>query len=128
MLALSLTYYPVTYPDMAGRPYRTGRSIATPGVEATSDGLVGVGVGTGQQWLDFCVIVDHPEWREDRKLLADPRAPRPDIPAWMAAHSIEEVMRQRPHLAYPPCPPRQRRHDSVDRPLRGASIHRLEPE
>ena len=65
-LVLCLTYYPVTYADMVGRPFRTGRSIVTPGVEATSDGLVGVGVGTGQQWLDFCVLVDHPEWTEDR--------------------------------------------------------------
>ncbi len=40
-LVLCLTYYPVTYFDMVGRPFRSGRSIVTPGVEATSDGLVG---------------------------------------------------------------------------------------
>ena len=70
-LVLCLTYYPVTYVDMVGRPFRSGRSIVTPGVEATSDGLVGLGVGTGQQWLDFCVMVDHPEWMEDRQLFAN---------------------------------------------------------
>src|SRR3546814_15463643 len=69
-LALCLTYYPVTYADMVGRPFRSGRAIVTPGVEATSDGLVGVGVGTGQQWLDFCVMVGYHEWMEDRHLFA----------------------------------------------------------
>jgi crotonobetainyl-CoA:carnitine CoA-transferase CaiB-like acyl-CoA transferase len=91
-LVLSLTYYPVTYADMVGRPFRTGRSIVTPGVEATSDGLVGVGVGTGQQWLDFCVLVDHPEWTEDRKLFANRGHLKPDIAAWMAEHTTAEVL------------------------------------
>src|SRR5690606_15698194 len=44
VLALSLTYYPVTYVDLAGRPFRRGRAVITPGVEVTSDGLVGLGV------------------------------------------------------------------------------------
>src|SRR3546814_20274716 len=83
-LALCLTYYPVTYADMVGRPFRSGRAIVTPGVEATSDGLVGVGVGTGQQWLDFCVMVGHPEWMEDRKLFARPGHLAPDLAASMA--------------------------------------------
>ena len=40
-LALCLTYYPVTYYDMVGRPIRKRAVVDTPGVEATSDGLVG---------------------------------------------------------------------------------------
>ena len=67
-LASTLTYFPVTYFDMVGRPFRTGRAPVTPGVESAKDGLVGLGVGTGQQWLDFCVMVGHPEWQEDRAL------------------------------------------------------------
>jgi crotonobetainyl-CoA:carnitine CoA-transferase CaiB-like acyl-CoA transferase len=91
-LVLFLTYYPVTYADMVGRPFRSGRSIVTPGVEATSDGLVGVGVGTGQQWLDFCAMVDHPEWMEDRKLFANRGHLAPDIAKWMAEHTTAEVL------------------------------------
>jgi crotonobetainyl-CoA:carnitine CoA-transferase CaiB-like acyl-CoA transferase len=91
-LALCLTYYPVTYADMVGRPFRQGRSIVTPGVEATSDGIVGVGVGTGQQWLDFCALVGHPEWTEDRKLFANRGHLRPEIAAWMAEHTTAEVL------------------------------------
>jgi crotonobetainyl-CoA:carnitine CoA-transferase CaiB-like acyl-CoA transferase len=91
-LVLCLTYYPVTYADMVGRPFRSGRSIVTPGVEATSNGLVGVGVGTGQQWLDFCAMVDHPEWMEDRKLFANRGHLAPDIAKWMAEHTTADVL------------------------------------
>ena len=103
-LALCLTYYPVTYVDMVGRPFRSGRSIVTPGVEATSDGLVGVGVGTGQQWLDFCVMVGHPEWMEDRSLFANRAHLQPEIAAWMAEHTTAEILelgRPVPHPARP---------------------------
>lgn len=92
VLASCLTYCPVPFHDMAGRPFRAGRSIVTPGVEITSDGLVGVGVGTGQQWLDFCVLVDHPEWMEDRKLFANRTHLAPVIAAWMAQRTTAEVL------------------------------------
>ena len=91
-LVLCCTYHPVTYLDMVGRPFRKGRSLVTPGVEATADGLVGVGVGTGQQWLDFCVLVGHPEWAEDRALFAQRTHLQPEIAAWMAEHTTEEVL------------------------------------
>jgi crotonobetainyl-CoA:carnitine CoA-transferase CaiB-like acyl-CoA transferase len=91
-LVLSLTYYPVTYVDMVGRPFRSGRSIVTPGVETASDGLVGLGVGTGQQWLDFCVMVEHPEWMEDRSLFANRAHLAPEIAAWMAERTKAEIL------------------------------------
>ncbi len=91
-LVLCLTYYQVTYSDMVGRPFRKGRSIVTPGVEATSDGLVGVGVGTGQQWLDFCAMVGHPEWTEDKSLFVNRTRLRPEIAAWMGERTTAEVL------------------------------------
>ena len=91
-IALCLTYYPVTYLDMVGRPFRKGRAVMTPGVESTSDGLVGVGVGTGQQWLDFCVLVGHPEWMEDRSLFANRAHLQPAIAEWMAERTSAEVL------------------------------------
>jgi crotonobetainyl-CoA:carnitine CoA-transferase CaiB-like acyl-CoA transferase len=90
--ALCLTYDPVTYLDMVGRPFRTGRAPVTPGVESASDGVVGVGVGTGQQWLDFCVMVGHPEWQEDRKLFANRTHLAPTIAEWMAERSVSEII------------------------------------
>lgn len=91
-LVLCLTYYPVTFFDMVDRPFRKGRSIVTPGVERTSDGLVGLGVGTGQQWLDFCALVEHPEWTEDRKLFAMRSHLAPDIAEWVAGRTTAEVL------------------------------------
>jgi len=90
--AMCLTYEPVTHFDMAGKPFRSGRAIVTPGVETTSDGLVGLGVGTGQQWLDFCVMVDHHEWMEDRSLFVNRGHLRPEIAAWMAEHTTAEIL------------------------------------
>lgn len=91
-LASTMTYFPVTYFDMVGRPFRTGRAPVTPGVESAKDGLVGLGVGTGQQWLDFTVMVEHPEWQEDRKLFANRTHLAPEIAEWMAQHTVDEIL------------------------------------
>ena len=91
-LAMGLTYYPVTFHDQLGRPMRKKRFIPSPGVESAKDGLVGLGLGTGQQWLDFCVMVGHPEWTDDPKLFLDRSTIAPIITAWMADHSVAEIM------------------------------------
>ena len=91
-LAMCLTYYPVTFHDQLGRPMRRRRFLPTPGVGAARDGLVGLGCGTGQQWLDFCAMVEHPEWMEDPKLFLDRAALAPTIDAWIAEHTVEEVL------------------------------------
>ncbi len=90
-VVLSLTYYPVTYFDALGRPFRGRRSVVTPGVGRAKDGLVAVGVGTGQQWLDFCVLVGHPEWQEDRSLFRERSHLAPVIDEWFARHTVDEV-------------------------------------
>ncbi|MGN6472347.1 MAG: CoA transferase, partial [Mycobacteriales bacterium] len=92
VLALCLTYYPVTFTDQMGRPMRKKRFVPTPGVAAAKDGLVGLGVGTGQQWYDFCAMVGHPEWTEDPKLLLERSALAPTIDAWIAARSADELL------------------------------------
>jgi crotonobetainyl-CoA:carnitine CoA-transferase CaiB-like acyl-CoA transferase len=89
--AMGLTYHPVTFHDQLGRPMRRKRFVPTPGVAAARDGLVGLGVGTGQQWLDFCTMVGHPEWTEDPKLFLDRTALAPTIDAWIAEHTVDQV-------------------------------------
>ena len=92
-LALCLTYYPVTYADMVGPAVpQAGGPSSRPGWRRRATASSGVGVGTGQQWLDFCVMVGHPEWMEDRKLFANRGHLRPDIAAWMAEHTTAEVL------------------------------------
>ena len=75
-----------------------GRSTEVPSVERAKDGYVGVSMATGQQWQDFCAMVecpdlaDVPELRfqvgrwEQRDLV---RARTAD---WFAAHTVEEIV------------------------------------
>ena len=91
-LAVCLTYYPVTFNDQLGRPMRRRRYVPTPGVGAARDGLIGLGCGTGQQWLDFCAMVEHPEWTQDPRLFLDRTALSPTIDAWIAQRSVDEVL------------------------------------
>lgn len=91
-LAMCLTYYPVTFHDQLGRPMRRRRFVPTPGVGTASDGLVGLGCGTGQQWLDFCAMVGHPEWMDDPALFLNRTPLASTIDAWIAAHTVEEVL------------------------------------
>jgi crotonobetainyl-CoA:carnitine CoA-transferase CaiB-like acyl-CoA transferase len=43
---LGLTYFPVTYFQMLGRPWRDARKVTVPGVANAKDGLVDLGCGT----------------------------------------------------------------------------------
>jgi crotonobetainyl-CoA:carnitine CoA-transferase CaiB-like acyl-CoA transferase len=65
---LEHSMYPVTYASMAGFPFHQSRGVPVPGIEPTSDGYVGFFVITGQQWLDFCALIERPEWTEDTTL------------------------------------------------------------
>jgi crotonobetainyl-CoA:carnitine CoA-transferase CaiB-like acyl-CoA transferase len=91
-LATCLTYYPVTYHDQLGRPMRRRRYVPTPGVGAAKDGLVGLGVGTGQQWLDFATLVGHPEWGENPRYFLDRTELAPASDPWVAAHTVDQVL------------------------------------
>jgi crotonobetainyl-CoA:carnitine CoA-transferase CaiB-like acyl-CoA transferase len=62
---LGLTYYPVTYFEMLGRPWRTERRPTVPGVAEAADGLVALGCGTAQQWWDLCAMSGHDEWIDE---------------------------------------------------------------
>jgi crotonobetainyl-CoA:carnitine CoA-transferase CaiB-like acyl-CoA transferase len=69
-----------------------------PAVERTKDGWVGFMIVTAQQWHDFCVLVERPDWTEDKSLLImENRGSRrselqPAITSWMAAHTTREVV------------------------------------
>ena len=90
--AMCLTYYPVTFFEQLGYPMRKRRSVPTPGVAAAKDGVVGLGCGTGQQWLDFCVMIGHPEWTEDPSLFLNRNGLAPTIDAWVAERDVDEVL------------------------------------
>jgi crotonobetainyl-CoA:carnitine CoA-transferase CaiB-like acyl-CoA transferase len=66
---LCLTYYPVTYFEMLGKPWRSERRPTVPGVAQAADGLVALGCGTAQQWHDLCAMSGHDEWIDEQSQL-----------------------------------------------------------
>ena len=91
---LCLTYYPVTYFEMLGRPWRDARRLTVPGVARAKDGLVDVGCGTAQQWFDLCAMVGHPEWiDEDSPLSITEQANihAADIYAWVEGNTVDDI-------------------------------------
>ena len=74
---------------------RTGatRSIEIPSVELAKDGWVGFCTITGQQFKDFCVVIDDPEMAEDPRLSQRRRADGPPRRG-VAAH---RPLHQGPH-------------------------------
>lgn len=91
---LGLTYYPVTYFEMLGRPWRDARKLTVPGIASAKDGLVDVGCGTAQQWFDLCAMTGHPEWIDEDSPLsitqqANERAQ--EIYAWFKDQTVQEI-------------------------------------
>ena len=67
-LILTTTVHPVSWYTIAGTPMRPIRARNLPDVHPTKDGYIGFMVVTGQQWLDFCSIVDRSDWMDDTEL------------------------------------------------------------
>ncbi|BBY61664.1 CaiB/BaiF CoA-transferase family protein [Mycolicibacterium sarraceniae] len=91
---MGLTYYPVTYFEMLGRPWRDSRKLTVPGIAKTKDGLVDVGCGTAQQWFDLCAMTGHEDWiDEDAPLTITEQAGEKsaELYAWMAERTGDEV-------------------------------------
>ena len=91
---LCLSYYPVTFFETLGRPWRTERSLFQPGVAAAKDGLVAIGCGTAQQWFDLCVMVGHPEWIDRTppvRIGEQATRAAPQLREWIADRTVEEI-------------------------------------
>jgi crotonobetainyl-CoA:carnitine CoA-transferase CaiB-like acyl-CoA transferase len=91
---MGLTYYPVTYFEMLGRPWRDARKLTVPGIARVKDGLVDVGCGTAQQWFDLCAMTGHEDWiDEDAPLTITEQANEKsaELYAWMEERTGDEV-------------------------------------
>lgn len=91
---LCLTYYPVTYYEMLGRPWRDARRPTVPGVAQAKDGLVDLGCGTAQQWFDLCAMVGHPEWIDENSPLSITELANvysDEIFEWIASTPADEI-------------------------------------
>lgn len=91
---LCLTYYPVSFFEMLGRPWRDARRPTVPGVAAAQDGLVDLGCGTAQQWFDLCAMVGHDEWIDENSSLSiteQANIHADEIYAWVRSHPVDEI-------------------------------------
>lgn len=97
-LVMTQSMYPVTWNSIAGYPWRSERAKNVPDVHAAKDGYVGFMCVTGQHWLDFCVLAQHPEWMDDPELgLSINRHKRRTelnsaINEWCAEHTVQEIL------------------------------------
>jgi len=97
-LHLTQPFFAPTFEGGAGRPYRTVRAPTVPLNHPTLDGFVGFQITTGQQWLDFCVLVERPDWAEDKSLSRfETRANRvaeltEAVDAWTSQRTTAEIV------------------------------------
>jgi crotonobetainyl-CoA:carnitine CoA-transferase CaiB-like acyl-CoA transferase len=68
-LVITQTMYPVTWNSIAGYPWRSHRTKNLPDVHPTKDGHIGFMCVTGQQWLDFCIVIERYDWLEDESMV-----------------------------------------------------------
>ncbi|MCY3577299.1 MAG: CoA transferase [bacterium] len=91
---------------------RTGstRSIEIPSVEQAKDGWVGFCTITGQQFKDFCVVIDDPELADDPILASgDGRMDNRNevwerIARYTKAHTVDEIVEKATLLRVPVAP------------------------
>ena len=91
---LCLTYYPVTFFEMLGRPWRTERRPTVPGVAQAADGLVALGCGTAQQWHDLCAMSGHDEWIDEATSLTiteQANLHADELYAWLRQQNVDDV-------------------------------------
>lgn len=67
-LILTTTVHPVSWHTIAGFPMRPIRARNLPDIHPTKDGYIGFMVVTGQQWLDFCSLINRSDWMDDAEL------------------------------------------------------------
>lgn len=74
------------------------RTLEVPSIEPAKDGYVGITMVTGQQWLDFCAMVECPQLEEIEQLRfqigrwAYRDMIREQIGPWLAERTVEEVV------------------------------------
>lgn len=91
---LGLTYYPVTYFEMLGRPWRSERRPTVPGVAEAADGLVALGCGTAQQWWDLCAMSGHDEWIDENSELTiteQANLHAEELYTWLRDQNVDDV-------------------------------------
>ena len=91
---LGLTYYPVTYYEMLGRPWRDARRLTVPGIARAKDGLIDIGCGTAQQWFDLCAMTGHQDWIDEESPLSiteQANEKSDELYTWVESQTVDEI-------------------------------------
>ena len=91
---MGLTYYPVAYFEMLGRPWRDARRLTVPGVASAKDGLVDLGCGTAQQWFDLCAMIGHEDWIDEKSPLSiteQANEKADEIYEWVKNQTVDDI-------------------------------------
>ncbi|MBP1821551.1 CoA transferase [Mycobacterium sp. OAE908] len=91
---LGLTYYPVSYFQMLGRPWRDARRLTVPGIARAKDGLIDIGCGTAQQWFDLCAMTGHQDWIDEESPLSiteQANEKADELYAWVESQTVDEI-------------------------------------
>jgi crotonobetainyl-CoA:carnitine CoA-transferase CaiB-like acyl-CoA transferase len=97
-LMYSQPLYPVTWFQVAGEPFRPVRSSQLPSVHPTADGWVSLQTTTGQQWLDFCVMIGRDDWLVDDRMARGTYRTlhrddiEPVIDAWTSTRATADIV------------------------------------
>ncbi len=124
---LGLTYYPVTYFEMLGRPWRDVRRLTVPGIARAKDGLVDIGCGTAQQWFDLCAMTGHQDWIDEESPLSiteQANENSAELYAWVESQTRRRHPRPRDGVPDSQRSGRQRRQRRIPRPFPGARVVR----
>ena len=122
---LGLTYYPVSYFEMLGRPWRDARRLTVPGIARAKDGLVDIGCGTAQQWFDLCAMTGHQDWIDEESPLSiteQANEKSDELYAWVESQTRRRDPRPRDGVPDPQRSGRQRRQRRIPRPFPGARV------
>jgi crotonobetainyl-CoA:carnitine CoA-transferase CaiB-like acyl-CoA transferase len=74
------------------------RTLEVPSIEPAKDGYVGITMVTGQQWLDFCAMVERPQLEQIEQLRFQigrweyRDLIREQIHPWLAQRTVEEIV------------------------------------
>ena len=128
---LGLTYYPVSYFEMLGRPWRDARRLTVPGIARAKDGLIDLGCGTAQQWFDLCAMTGHQEWIDEESPLSiteQANENSDELYAWVerVTTSTRSAIWQR-HSAFPNAPVANGANNRLTGPFPGPRVVRDQP-
>jgi crotonobetainyl-CoA:carnitine CoA-transferase CaiB-like acyl-CoA transferase len=86
------------------------RTVELPSIEPAKDGWIGFCTVAGQQFLDFCVLVEHPEWMDDPDWTSQVgrQARRAEFRAavaeWTESRTVDEILELGSLLRIPVAP------------------------